>query len=150
MRRHSRSGFTLIEVMVALAVAAVVVLGARLALEQLADDAGRIIDGAVLADRDANAERLLRSLFRRLEVGTGSAGTFGGDERSMSFTTWCDVPGGWQERCEATLAIDTIGDEPALLARLSTTRPREGAGSAAGVRESPCRARWGSWWMTIR
>jgi prepilin-type N-terminal cleavage/methylation domain-containing protein len=120
MSRRSRRAFTLIEVMVALLVGAVVVLGARLALAQLADDADRIVRGAALVDGDANAERLLRSLFRRLEVGTETAGPFGGDERAMQFTTWCDVPAGWQERCQATVAVDTVNDAPALVVRLST------------------------------
>jgi prepilin-type N-terminal cleavage/methylation domain-containing protein len=120
MPRRSRRGFTLIEVMVALAVGAVVVLGARLALAQLADDADRIVKGAARLDGEANGERLLRSLFRRLEVGTEIAGPFGGDERAMHFTTWCDLPAGWQERCQATVAIDTVDDAPALVAHLST------------------------------
>jgi len=106
--------------MVALVVSAVLLLGARILLGELGDDAHRITDAATRADRDANAERVLRSLLARLEVGTDSTRTFGGDERVAHFTTWCDVPAGWQERCQAALALDTADGELALTAALST------------------------------
>jgi prepilin-type N-terminal cleavage/methylation domain-containing protein len=101
----TRAAFTLVEVMVALAVSAAVVLGARLLLESLGSEASRIVGAARSADADANGERLLRAVVGRLEVGTRDGGSFGGDERSATFTSWCDVPRGWQERCRVTLEI---------------------------------------------
>jgi prepilin-type N-terminal cleavage/methylation domain-containing protein len=83
MRR--RSGFTIIELMVALAVSGIVLLGARAILETVADRAGGITRAAVAADRDANAERTLRALVERLEVGTGPGTEFGGDGASAAF-----------------------------------------------------------------
>jgi prepilin-type N-terminal cleavage/methylation domain-containing protein len=117
-----RGGFTLVEIVVALAVAGVVLLGARALLSGLADHAGRISTYSRVNERDANAERLLRSLIGQLEVGTSDAATFGGTEREATFTTWCDVPAGWQERCDVALVIDTLEARNVLLARFTSGR----------------------------
>lgn len=117
---RERCGFTLVEVMVALLVSGVVVLGARMMLEQLGDEATRILRYAAHTDRDANAERQLRALTRRLEIATTASSEFGGDEQSAHFSSWCDVPGGWQERCAVTLAVDVQSEKHMLVARLST------------------------------
>ena len=116
----ARAAFTLIEVMVALSISGLVLLGARWLLTGLADDADRITRAAALADHDANAERVLRALFAGLEVGTDSTRTFEGSERHARFTTWCDAPAGWQERCEALLQLDSLGGAPGLRVTLST------------------------------
>jgi prepilin-type N-terminal cleavage/methylation domain-containing protein len=113
-------GFTLVEVMVALALSGLVLLGARRLLEELADSAGRLTTSAAALDREANAERLLRTLVANMEVGSEQAGPFSGAERETRFTTWCDVPAGWRERCEVRLAVTdaTAGRRAALTATL--------------------------------
>jgi prepilin-type N-terminal cleavage/methylation domain-containing protein len=118
--RARTSGFTLLELVVALFVSGIVLLGARLMMESLANSEGRVRDAARAADRVANGDRLLHTLFARLEVGTDQAHEFGGDDRHARFTTWCEVSAGWLERCEADVAIDTAAGAPALVARLST------------------------------
>jgi prepilin-type N-terminal cleavage/methylation domain-containing protein len=132
MRR--RSGFTIIEVMVALAVSGIVLLGARAMLEATADQAGRITRAAATADRDANAERTLRALVERLEIGTVPGTEFSGDPATAAFASWCDVPGGWLERCAVTLGIERDSSGIALIARTSTgsvIRLREGLRNGA-------------------
>ncbi|MFN2397814.1 MAG: hypothetical protein ABR543_04110 [Gemmatimonadaceae bacterium] len=114
MQRGDPKGFTLIDVVIALAIGAALVLGARAMLVHVGDSSHRIADATRAADRDANAERLLRTVVGRLEVGTGESVTFSGREHEASFTTWCDVPAGWLERCEATLAVSTYGDSSEL------------------------------------
>lgn len=114
-----RSGFTLVEVMVALLVSAVVLLGARALMEALADHAQDISRAATAADRDANAERTLRALAERLEVGTAPGTEFSGDPSTARFTSWCEVPAGWLERCEVSLSIARDADGYALIARTS-------------------------------
>lgn len=103
--RGGRSGFTLIEVMVALLVSAIIVLGARTLLEQLGDSAQRTVAAATLADRAANGDQLLRDLAARLDMGGGDAARFSGDPTTTSFRSWCDSPSGWQERCAVTLVV---------------------------------------------
>jgi prepilin-type N-terminal cleavage/methylation domain-containing protein len=117
MRR--RSGFTLIEVMVALVVSGIVLVGARAMLEVTADRAASITAAAAAADRDANAERTLRALVERIEVGNGSTTDFAGDSAAAHLASWCDVPGGWQEQCTVTLGFERDGARLALVARTS-------------------------------
>lgn len=121
--RADRRGFTLVEVMVALAVMGIVLVGARTMLGQIADDADRITAAAAAADHDANAERLLRSVAGRLELpaapGGGEAG-FQGEAHGMRFLSWCEVPDGWLERCRASLGFIRLDGDNVLALRLST------------------------------
>lgn len=126
-RVERRRGFTLVELLVALAIGAIVLLGARLMVEGVADGARRIVRQAARTDRDANAERVLRTVVAALDA-TTTGTSFGGDEREARFTSWCDVPGGWQERCSVTLAIGGgtgTGDSAArtLILTLSGAEP---------------------------
>ncbi|MFN2399097.1 MAG: type II secretion system protein J [Gemmatimonadaceae bacterium] len=100
-------GFTLVEVMVALTISAMVLLGARLMLTSVAHHADRISARARATDREVNAERLLRALVQRIEVGTDEAMQFGGTESEARFSTWCEVPAGWLERCVVNLTLDS-------------------------------------------
>jgi len=115
---RSRAGFTLLEVLVALAVGGLVLIGARALLVQLAFGTERIIDEAEAADRDANAERMLRRLLDQVEASDGEAVRFIGNERAARFVTWCDVPAGWQERCQVTLGWIEGEHETLLTVRL--------------------------------
>lgn len=120
MSHKPRAGFTLIEVLIAIAIAGSIILTSRLLLDALTDDARRLVAHVARSDAEANAERVLRELVLRMEVGTDSARRFQGHERATRFTSWCDVPRGWQERCSVTLALDGEGPEPVLAAALST------------------------------
>jgi prepilin-type N-terminal cleavage/methylation domain-containing protein len=124
-KRGASSGFTLVEIMVAIAIGGLVLLGARALLEALADEEGHVAREAAIHDARANGERLLRDLVGRMEVGTTKSGSFAGDPAEASFTSWCDAPAGWQERCRVTIAIEngsesdreSDGAGPALVAR---------------------------------
>jgi prepilin-type N-terminal cleavage/methylation domain-containing protein len=122
VRRSRHRGFTLIELVVAITLSGVVLLGARALWESLAVSVDRLRTQATTDARDENGERLLRSLVGRLEVGTDQSREFAGDEQHVQFTTWCDVPAGWQERCDAVIGIepDSDGRSGRLVARLST------------------------------
>jgi prepilin-type N-terminal cleavage/methylation domain-containing protein len=119
----TRAGFTLVEVMVALVVMGVVVVGARAMLGQIADDADRITAAAAEADRASNADLLLRTIAGRLEVApvAGEEQTrFEGESQGARFHSWCEVPDGWLERCEASLGFIELEGENVLALRLST------------------------------
>lgn len=135
--RKTRAGFTLVELMVALVVSAIVVLGARMLLEQLGESAHRTIVAATRADRAANGERLLRDLAERLEVGTTDATRFSGEPATASFSSWCDVPSGWQERCAVTLVATNEGGRASLAARLD-----RGDAITLFVRDAPIELRY--------
>ena len=113
---RTRSAFTLIEVMVALVVSGIVLLGARAMLEASADEAHHIVLAATEADREANADRVLRDLVGRLEVGTGPGTEFAGEPTMASFTSWCEVAAGWEEPCRVQLSIEHEGRVNALVA----------------------------------
>lgn len=115
---RSRAGFGLLEVLVALALGGMVVLGARALLVQLADGAERIAAFGVEHDRVANSERFLRRLLEQVEPGDGVSAGFVGDEQAVRFSTWCEVPAGWQQRCVVTLGFIHRGQGRALVALL--------------------------------
>lgn len=102
---------------------AIVLLGARLLLENLGAGVGRITAASREADSDANGERLLRALVGQVEVGTQLAGSFGGDARAAHFTSWCATPGGWRERCRVALEVEMRGGDAALVAHLPWGEP---------------------------
>ena len=110
-RRHAPAGFTLVEVMVAVVVIGVVLVGARAMLGQIADDAGRISGAAAEADREANADALLRAVAGRLEVSPVPEREvrFEGQPDGARFHSWCEVPDGWLEPVPgARLRLDEI------------------------------------------
>jgi prepilin-type N-terminal cleavage/methylation domain-containing protein len=122
-KRHRQAGFTLIEVMVALTVGAVVLLGAHALLSQLGDSAERIAASAVALDREASADAVLRSAVADLEAVDDAEHRFQGSEQGARFLTWCPVPEGWVEPCDAMLGIIRVGDENVLALELGAAEP---------------------------
>jgi prepilin-type N-terminal cleavage/methylation domain-containing protein len=114
----SAQGFTLFEIVIALSIGGIVLLAARQLLTELADGATRVGHHSMLGDREANGERLLRELFARLEVSPDSGRAFGGDPSRVSFSSWCDTPDGWQERCAVVVASGGSGTAHMLTAAL--------------------------------
>jgi len=101
---HSVRGFTLVELLVALAIGAMLLLGARAVMERIADSADRTTATALEADRTANTDRVVRALFARAFAADDST-PFGGGTIETQFTSWCDAPGGWMERCTVTMRV---------------------------------------------
>ena len=64
---HRKRGFTLIEVMVALAVGGVVVLLAHQVFTGVADGAQRLVQARVVLDHETNASRWLVEAFGSLD-----------------------------------------------------------------------------------
>ena len=101
------------EVMVALAISALLLLGAHAILQQVGDAATHISGTAAEVDRDANAEWLLRGVVGRAEQ-PGPERAFTGTPRGARFHSWCDVPAGWQERCSVSVGVLPMEDGPVL------------------------------------
>jgi prepilin-type N-terminal cleavage/methylation domain-containing protein len=114
---RARRGFTLLEVVVALALGATVVLGARALFGVLGASGERIARESAAADERANGERLLRSLLWQAETGVHGDG-FRGDDSSLHFSTWCRAARGWTERCRIDLGVATLGRDAVVTAIL--------------------------------
>lgn len=87
--RAAPTGFTLIEVLVALTIAGVVVVGARQIFTGVADGANAVATERRNLDRSSNARRWLKATFLSLEP------PFEGRTGRVSFTSWQLTPGGW-------------------------------------------------------
>lgn len=126
MHYHSRAGFTLLEVMVAVSLLGLILAGARGVLEAVADHAARIRIEASALDSRANPRRMLRDLVGHTEVGAGPDQLlFEGEARSANFPSWCDVPRGWLERCSVTITVARRDNVNALVVATSTADPAE-------------------------
>jgi prepilin-type N-terminal cleavage/methylation domain-containing protein len=90
-------GFTLIEVMVAMAIAGVVIVAAHRIFAGVADGARAIAVARESLDRSVNARRWLKATFLSLEP------PFEGHANRASFTSWQVVPGGWFEQAPTQL-----------------------------------------------
>lgn len=117
-----RGGFTLLEVLVALALGALVVLLAHRVFTGVMDGARRVAEARAALDRWANARRLLTEIARSIDVGSHSDGFDGRPDRA-AFSTWTRVPQGWLERRRVqvggergALILTGSGPEPLVLA----------------------------------
>lgn len=100
---HPRAGVSLLETIIALAVSGIVLLGARVMVDGLADNTRRLHASAGVWDAEANRELALRLVADRVEVATDSTARFVGSEQEARFRSWCEAGGGWLERCDVAL-----------------------------------------------
>jgi prepilin-type N-terminal cleavage/methylation domain-containing protein len=94
---RSHGGFTLIEVMVAIAIAGIVIVAAHRIFTGVADGARAVAIAREQLDRGVNARRWLKATFLSLEP------PFEGRTDRASFTSWQLVPGGWLEKAPTQL-----------------------------------------------
>ena len=119
----ARSGFTLIEVVVALSLSAMLMLGARELFEQLGSQAEALTKAAAAADHDVNGDALVRALVGAAETSPEPARRFDGTADGARFHSWCESPAGWLERCQVTLGLVHAGDAPVLALTLDGGDP---------------------------
>ena len=104
--RASRVGFTLIEVTVALVIGGMALVAAAALFNGLARRAEGVERAGRRADRDANSERLLRTLFENIDLrGDSTSPPVSGDQRSIRFRAWCDEGRGSFAPCGVRLSI---------------------------------------------
>ena len=104
--RRSALGFTLIEVLVALTIGALVLLVAHQLLVAVVDRGRALATARSGLDRAANAKRWLTVTFLSLDVGTDSTSGFDGRPAHAAFSTWLLTPDGWFERRQVTLGME--------------------------------------------
>jgi prepilin-type N-terminal cleavage/methylation domain-containing protein len=117
-------GFTLVELLVALAVGGLVIVTAHALLSTTVNTAKRRAAIGESLERRTNGIRWLRAAFRSIEVRSDSVEMgFDGASDRVSFASWLQVPDGWYERERVTIGLNagrlvaTInGQEPILLA----------------------------------
>jgi prepilin-type N-terminal cleavage/methylation domain-containing protein len=114
-----RPGVTLLELLIALSISGLAILGGVLLLDQLNDSAARIVAERVADAGAGNGDRLLRRLLADARSSTDSAQRFVGDEHNAAYLTRCDVPSGWSESCRARLMIDSVRDSSVVVAETS-------------------------------
>jgi prepilin-type N-terminal cleavage/methylation domain-containing protein len=104
--RTGRTGFTLVEVMVALVLTGMVAVLAHQIFGAVTDHTRRLRDARLVLDRRSNAHRFLQSAFLSLEVGIDSAGAFSGQRDRVNFSSWLPSADGWLERRTVKLGLD--------------------------------------------
>ena len=145
----SRRGFTLVELMVALVITALVALLAAGTFSAAVGGVYRIRAERIAQDRAANSRRWLAAAFLSLEVGQQGSRQFDGHPTRASFTTWLPAPGGWMERADVTLT--RIGDS--LVATVAGAPPVVLADSVRSIDldyllQPGAESRWASDWVS--
>jgi prepilin-type N-terminal cleavage/methylation domain-containing protein len=116
------AGFTLIEINVALVVGGMALTAAAALLHGLGARAEAIRAVATHVDRDANAERLLRSVWANLRHSGDSSVTIRGDSATVAFQTWCPTSEVWMRPCRGRLAVEK--DDAGYLIRFYLDAPQ--------------------------
>jgi prepilin-type N-terminal cleavage/methylation domain-containing protein len=142
-------GFTLIEVMVALTIGAVVVVLAHRLFGAVAHGGRALTTARTALDRAANARRWLDATFLSLDVGTDGASGFDGRPDHVAFTTWLLTADGWFERRQVTLGME----HGRLRAMVTPERPIALADSVTDVQfdyllEPGAKSRWVREWVS--
>lgn len=133
-----------------MAISAMILVGARAMLGEVGDDVLRISAEAAIQDREINAEQTFRAMIGRIELGTGEGSEFAGDPTRATFTTWCDVPAGWMERCRASIDVERLDNRIAIVARPTIGGPvvlRDGL--RTGALRYLISADGGGSWLTV-
>ena len=117
-------GFTLVEVLVALTIGAMVLLLGSGLFGMLTGSASRLRASAAHVEADASGERWLREVWSTLEVGRPGDVAFDGDSATVRFSARPWTADGWPAR--RTIEIGLVGRALAF---------RTGEGSPVGIRQ---------------
>jgi prepilin-type N-terminal cleavage/methylation domain-containing protein len=105
------AGFSLLEIVVAIGIVAVVATMAGLVIHALGVGHATLTRATQAHDREMNGWRTLRALAGGAELRVSGEDQFQGSESAISIPTWCMSPGGWVERCLASVAIASDAGE---------------------------------------
>lgn len=122
-----RRGFTLVEIMLALAISGMVVLLVRSVLDQTVDATARIAGEQAEQRRELAARTILTRAFGSIEIGSSGAAAFAGRSDSVTFTAFehrgrgselGHISLGWRD---GWLTLTRDGQPAALLPALAVT-----------------------------
>jgi prepilin-type N-terminal cleavage/methylation domain-containing protein len=121
VRPSRRQGFTLVEVLIALAIGGLVVLLAHSLFGAVAERGSSVLETRAALDREMNARRWLAATFLSLDVGSDTSLGFDGRADRASFSAWLPTADGWFTRRAVTLArldnrlVATLGPGEAIV-----------------------------------
>jgi prepilin-type N-terminal cleavage/methylation domain-containing protein len=96
-------GFTLIEVLVALTLGALVILLAHRTFTGVTEGVVRLTQERLKLDREVNARRWVTAALGSLDISNASGG-FAGRPEAVEFGTWLLTPRAWYARRRVTIA----------------------------------------------
>lgn len=118
--RRERRGFTMIELLVALSIGAVVLSSARVLLDGIGAQAGVTARAMRTSDARANAERTARQVVGNIALAPNGRPTFAGTSDEARFDSWCPSARGGLEPCHVQLAVRHGRGERTVALSLST------------------------------
>jgi prepilin-type N-terminal cleavage/methylation domain-containing protein len=101
-----RSGFTLVEVLLALMLAGTIVLAAHGIFAAALHGTAEVRSVRRSLDHTSEAHRLLSAMFLSVDVGTLHDTPFHGSRDRIAFSAWLQTPNGWFERTRIELSIN--------------------------------------------
>ncbi|MBX3175253.1 MAG: hypothetical protein KF709_12630 [Gemmatimonadaceae bacterium] len=108
--KDRRSGFTVLELAIALSLTAMLLLTAVTSLDGLRRLTTVTQQRAVQLSEFAIGYHVLRDLLGTTQVGLAKSDRFSGDSRSVSVLALCRTAGGWRERCRASISLSPNGE----------------------------------------
>ena len=148
---RGRRAFTLLELLAALSLTGLVLLGAWRLLEQLAVSRDALTREDARVRGTSNGLRVLQSLTRQAESGDDSGDHFAGTASVANFWSWCSVPSGWLERCHVTFTLSNSDDSCTLVVTTQNSTPltlwrSRGAATLLYLDENTAPASWRADW----
>lgn len=110
-----RSGFTVLELAIALSLSALLLLTAASSLDGLRRLTTMTQHRAEELNALATGYHVLRELMATTQVGLTQSDRFSGDSRSVSVLALCRTAGGWRERCRAYITLSPNGERTWVL-----------------------------------
>jgi prepilin-type N-terminal cleavage/methylation domain-containing protein len=120
-QRADRRGFTLLELMAALTLAALALGGARILVVQLADGAQRVRDESVHDAARVNGMRMLRQLVLHAER-FDSTSRLAGTPTAATFDSWCLRSDLLLSPCRVGIELETVSDTGLVAASIPQGR----------------------------
>ncbi|HXT18949.1 MAG TPA: hypothetical protein VN706_25205 [Gemmatimonadaceae bacterium] len=111
------NGFTLFEIVLALALAALVIETAAYTLDQLETQGRHIQRDATDNAREGTGNALLTDLLANAMPSNDTTQNFAGDTHFVQYRTRCAEPAGWSTTCVITLLIDSTRDSSIIYAQ---------------------------------